>query len=123
VKISVGANGGPANQGSVSPAVEACKKYLPAIGGSGGPTPDAATTAKLLQFAQCMRSHGISDFPDPSSGGALVLNPGSSSDLDPSNAQFKAAQTACQKYLPGNGIGGPVTSQGGGAPVGGSVSG
>jgi hypothetical protein len=41
-----------------------CKKFLPPGPGSG-PPPSAQTLARFLKIAQCMRSHGVPDFPDP----------------------------------------------------------
>jgi hypothetical protein len=46
-----------------------------------------------------MRSHGLADFPDPSSSGGIEIN--SSSGLDPNSPQFQTAQEACHKYMPG----------------------
>jgi hypothetical protein len=58
----------PAGTDRSSPAFEAaqakCQKFLPAGPGSG-PPPSASSLAKMLKVAQCMRRHGISDFPDP----------------------------------------------------------
>lgn len=47
-------------------AEKACKEYLP----PGGPPPPVSESEKLklLRFAQCMRSHGVSDYPDPTFG-------------------------------------------------------
>jgi hypothetical protein len=53
-----------------------------------------------LAFARCMRSHGVTNFPDPSSSGAISISAGSSSGLDPSSPQFQAAQKTCQSLLP-----------------------
>jgi hypothetical protein len=51
-----------------SPAFQAaqtqCKKFLPPGPGSGSP-PSAKTLAHFLTVAQCMRSHGVPEFPDP----------------------------------------------------------
>jgi hypothetical protein len=51
-----------------SPAFRAaqakCKKLLPA-GPGAGPPPSAQTLAHYLKVAQCMRRHGVPDFPDP----------------------------------------------------------
>jgi hypothetical protein len=47
-----------------------------------------------LQFSQCMRSHGITNFPDPSSTGGIKIS------VNPGNPQLASAQKACQKYLP-----------------------
>ena len=53
-----------------------------------------------LAFSRCMRAHGISDFPDPSSQGGIALNGGPGSDLNPSSPLFKAANSACKRLLP-----------------------
>lgn len=51
-----------------SPAFKAaqtkCKKFLPPGPGSGAP-PSAKTLAHFLTVAQCMRRHGVPEFPDP----------------------------------------------------------
>jgi hypothetical protein len=51
-----------------SPAVDAarakCRQLLPPGPGSG-PPPSRQTLAKFLNIAQCMRQHGVADFPDP----------------------------------------------------------
>jgi hypothetical protein len=47
-----------------------------------------------------MRSHGVSNFPDPSAGGNIQIS-GSGINLD--SPAFKAAQSACSKLLPGGG--------------------
>lgn len=80
------------------------------LAGCGGAPAQAASTTSSgkqsdgLQFAQCMRSHGI-DVPDPGSGGGGVRiqvgGPDSSGGINPNSSQFQQAQTACQKYLPG----------------------
>jgi hypothetical protein len=62
--------------------------------------------SKLLAYAQCMRSHGISDFPDPTpnpsgTGGGFNFSGSGNNDLSPRNPTFKAANQACQSLLPG----------------------
>jgi hypothetical protein len=68
-----------------------------AVGSSG-------IAAKFEAFAKCMRSHGISDFPDPTTGPdgsvGITLNGGRGSDLDPNNPRFKSAQQACRSLAP-----------------------
>jgi hypothetical protein len=72
----------------------------PAAGGSG--TPSAADSAKLVKYSQCMRSHGVPDFPDPTNGRLMLqFKKGSSSTLDPNSPQFKAASQACKSLAPG----------------------
>lgn len=71
---------------------------------SGGP-PSPAVTAAFLKFSQCMRSHGVPNFPDPNSSGGISLTP--SSGLNPAAPAFQSAQSECKKDLPGGGPKGP----------------
>lgn len=82
--------------------------------GCGGPKPPAAagggSSSALAQFeayATCMRSHGIPDFPDPTSipggGVSFQINGGPGSDLNRSNSRFVAAGKVCRRLLPGEG--------------------
>jgi hypothetical protein len=89
-------------------AQQACQSKLR----SGQPTPSQQDRQKLLAYAKCMRSHGVPDFPDPSSSGPLAIDPG---QLDPNSPQFKAADQACKQYLPGGGQGRTTRSGGGGS--------
>jgi hypothetical protein len=76
-------------------AFQACKKYTPA----GNVTPEsAADNAKALQASQCMRSHGVPNFPDPITGptGAQAINLGPE-HIDPNSSTFQTANAACQK--------------------------
>jgi len=84
----------------------ACAKLLP-NGGQPTPQQQAQQQQQLLAYSQCMRAHGIKDFPDPSNGGLRIqIHPGS--DLDPNNPTFQKAQQACQKDLPLKGKGAPA---------------
>jgi hypothetical protein len=56
-----------------------------------------------LAYSQCMRSHGLKDFPDPNGSGQLQISAGPGSDLIPTNPQFNAAQQACKSLMPGPG--------------------
>lgn len=54
-------------------------------------------TPSALEYARCMRRHGVPSFPDPS-GGGFTLNPGDG--VDPSAPAFEAAQAKCRQYTP-----------------------
>jgi hypothetical protein len=55
----------------------------------------------LLKFAECMRSHGVTNFPDPVENGQNIgFN---FSPADHNSPRFKAAQSACGPLLPGGG--------------------
>jgi hypothetical protein len=95
-----------------SSALHVCRKLLPA--GFGQPptaTQLARVQQQLLAFSQCMRTHGIRDFPDPSGAALPEIQP--VGDLDPNNPQFQAGYRACQRHLP---AGVPSKALGGLAP-------
>ena len=54
-----------------------------------------------LAFSQCMRSNGVSNFPDPGSGGAIPKE--SVEQLGVTSSRFQSAQRACQHLLPNGG--------------------
>ena len=61
----------------------------------------AAQQNGMLAFSRCMRSHGVPNFPDPNSSGAL---PKSQVDqLAASSPQFPPAHRACEHLLPNGG--------------------
>jgi hypothetical protein len=71
-----------------------------AASSGGGESP--AVAADFVKFATCMRSHGVPNFPDPSSsGGGIQIAP--ESGLNPASPAFKSAQGQCKKLLPGGG--------------------
>jgi hypothetical protein len=78
-------------------ADKACRHLLP--GGVPTPAQNQEALARGLKFAQCMRSHGVSNFPDPTSAGVVHLGAG----VDPSSTQFQNAQKVCQSLMPGTG--------------------
>jgi len=89
-------------------AQKVCSGLLP-MGSSGrgqSPAQQAERLAELLKFSECMRAHGISDFPDPNSqegGISLSLRgKGSGSDLNPNSPRFQAAQKACGSLMAGH---------------------
>ncbi|MGO9788672.1 MAG: hypothetical protein ACLP8S_03820 [Solirubrobacteraceae bacterium] len=48
----------------------------------------------LLTFAQCMRSHGVPNFPDPSSSGQLQLP----SSVNPESPAYETAANDCKSF-------------------------
>jgi hypothetical protein len=72
------------------------------------PSPSPDPYKQALAFSQCMRAHGLPDFPDPqsTSSGEISQVIGNGASLDPSSAQFQAAQQACNKYAPRNVVSG-----------------
>ena len=72
--------------------------------GSGSSSQSGRTRAQLLNYAECMRAHGIKDFPDPVpsplGGYSFHLHITSGSDLDPNTPRNQSAAKACQKDVP-----------------------
>lgn len=62
----------------------------------------------FLAFSECMRSHGVPNFPDPSPGGGIHVAVDS---INPSSPSVKTAQARCHKLLPGGGPPQGVTEQ------------
>jgi hypothetical protein len=56
-----------------------------------------------VNFAKCMRSRGITDFPDPVTGSGghpgFHLQGGSSTDLNANDPPFQQGVEACQHIL------------------------
>jgi hypothetical protein len=81
-------------------AQNACKSLQPALPGQS----QAQNASKALKFAQCMRSHGVPKYPDPSSNGSFHISV--SSGINPQSPTFKAAEQACQSLMTGQQSGG-----------------
>jgi hypothetical protein len=83
-------------------AYGACRHRLPGGGPNLGQLQQQAqqklqrALPRLLKLSQCMRSHGVPNFPDPTLNG-LDLN---GSGINPTSPQFQAAIRACQHLLP-----------------------
>jgi hypothetical protein len=79
-------------------ASSACNHLLP--GGGSGPSPAQVqqVRAEALEFSQCVRSHGVPNFPDPGSDGRIP-DP-ASVGINQGSPKFEAANQACRRYRP-----------------------
>ena len=69
----------------------------PASTDSGGSSNAGGSgNSSLLAFSKCMRSHGVPNFPDPSSDSKFP----SAQQLGVSSSQYDRAQNDCQHLLP-----------------------
>jgi subtilase family serine protease len=83
-------------------AVAAAVAALAACGGSPSPSSSGggsasartATYRAVLAYAQCMQTHGVPDFPDPSASGAISI-----SGQPPANSPAGRANDACKHLL------------------------
>jgi hypothetical protein len=88
------------NRQNMSRANASCAHLLP-DGGRPTPAELQAALAQALKLTQCMRAHGLANFPDPvvSNGDIEIHLRG----VDPQSTQFQRAQRACAKFTPGGG--------------------
>jgi hypothetical protein len=101
--------GGSSGVDPSSPAFAAAQKDCKALAPPAPSTGQASKfLAEALKFSQCMQTHGVPNFPDPSDkGGNVSLTIGAGNGLDPHSPQFQKAMQACHSLLPGGGPGGP----------------
>ncbi len=81
-------------------ALQACRSLLPQ-GPSGG-SRSSSNVKAVLKYSLCMRSHGVTNFPDPNSQGLFTGGAG----INPNSPASLSAMEACQRHLPAGAIGG-----------------
>lgn len=110
--------GGSGNGGANTAATGAAGNSGPGVSAHGSAPP-----AFTIPYSACMRSHGITNFPDPDARGNLRIP----ANIDTRSARYKAAVTACQREQSagqgntnygagGNGPGSAPTAAGNGGP-------
>jgi len=88
--------------GAVVLAIAACGS----AGGSHRP-PNATGPSIGVRYADCMRTNGVPNFPDPSGGAGLVVP----NSINPASPALKSAQRACQSLMPGPAARAPAGGQ------------
>lgn len=89
--------------------ISGCGSSAPAANNAGGGGGTASTVAVVKQgvmFAECMRRHGIENFPDPTSGKLTLDGIVNGSSLDPNSPTFTQALSACKSLEPAGFAGG-----------------
>ena len=79
-------------------ALNACSHLLPTNGGSGSQETaqqQRTQVADGLSFARCMRSHGVSHFPDPTAQGQLTVEMVQAQGIDVHSPAVLQAVQAC----------------------------
>ncbi len=66
-----------------------------------------SVTTEAVAFSRCMRSHGVSDFPDPNSSGVWPKSEVQSTASEP---RYQTATHACGQLLPDGGPGVPPSA-------------
>ena len=75
-----------------------------------GPSAGGNTHATgLLAYSSCMRSHGVPDFPDPTSSGGIPKQGVISAQRAVSTSQVTAADNHCAHLLPAGGLSGQAS--------------
>lgn len=81
-------------------------------GGGSGADAATANAQKGVKFAECMRSNGVSQFPDPNASGKLTIDAvANGSGLDTSTPAFQQALSACKNLEPAGFTGSKRSSQ------------
>jgi hypothetical protein len=94
-----GKDGSPASSGidRMSPqyisADQTCRHLLP--GEVPTPAQNQQALANDLKFAYCMRSHGVSNFPDPTNAAVVRII-----GVDQNSPRYKSAKKACDALVP-----------------------
>jgi hypothetical protein len=84
----------------------ACGSSPSSTGAVGSSNAGRSANSQIgINYANCMRSHGVPKYPDPSSGNELAngLPKVSLEQLGISSSQYQAAQSACAHLLPNAG--------------------
>jgi hypothetical protein len=91
---------------STAPTVAGCSRT-----GCSSAGASQRLEAQALKYSECMRAHGLADFPDPTLGpnGLPGFSMNDSGDLNAQSPQFQAAKDACKNDLPD--LGAPPTRQ------------
>ena len=76
-----------------------------ADGAGKASTPERGASAqqKMVAYSQCMRTHGVPEFPEPTEGHLLIHSSshnGHVTGVNPRSSQFQAAQKVCGKLIP-----------------------
>jgi len=84
-----------ASSNSASAAVSGCSPS-----GCSSPAASASAEAIALKFAGCMRSHGVTEFPDPTIGSNGLPSFGPTLNVKGGAPVYNAARQACKHDLP-----------------------
>jgi hypothetical protein len=88
------------------PALAAVAVLTAACGGSASSSSAAGGSAnyqQALAYSQCVRAHGVADFPDPDAQGNIIQHVSGNQPDDRNSSVLQAADTACHHLLPGGG--------------------
>src|ERR1700678_3379087 len=85
--------------GALAVVVAAAVAATGCSSGSSSTAASASALAKEVAFAQCMRSNGVANFPDPNSSGGFTLTV-SGQGLTINTTAAQSAYAGCHHLLP-----------------------
>lgn len=85
------------DQAAVQAACASILQQLPASMQHQNQPPSAQDMARLQQFSQCLRRHGVPDWPDPKADGTFPIV-GTPLETEGKSRRIIDAQQACKQY-------------------------
>jgi len=92
--------GDPKAMSQYRSANSTCEILLPNNGNGPNQAQVQQQLAKDLRFSECMRSHGLPNFPDPKETSHEGISISSAHPLDPNSPKFQTAQQGCRSLVP-----------------------
>ena len=83
-----------------------CGAAAPGSSSGGSAAGGSARYQQALAYSECMRAHGVPDFPDPDASGNIVQHVSGGQPPD-NGPRAQAADSTCHHLLPGGGAGRP----------------
>jgi hypothetical protein len=77
----------------------ACSGSPSSTGSGGSPNAGGSATSQLVAYTECMRSHGVPEYPGPDNSGQMPKIT-SGQQVGVSDSRLTAAQGACQALWP-----------------------
>jgi hypothetical protein len=119
MKSHTGGNRGTRRAGLL--VIVAAAAVLAAACGGGAPPPggsppglsapgDPARYQQALAYSECMRAHGVPNFPDPDAAGNIVQHVSGGQPPD-NGPRAQAADSTCHHLLSGGGTGSPAVQR------------
>ena len=81
----------------------ACGGNPSSTSAGGSSNAGGSTNSHQVAFSRCMRTSGVTNYPDPNSSGVIPKE--SSQELGVTGPKFQSAQSSCQHLLPNGGNG------------------
>jgi hypothetical protein len=103
--LAVACSSSPSSTGASSLSSTGSGSQSSASSGGGSTSVGGSTTSQEVAYSNCVRSHGVPNFPDPPSSGKFVIP--SAQQLGVSSSQLQSAENACQSQQPNTGGGEP----------------